>query len=72
MEGENEQERYLSQTFCRKKNAYIVESEIRLLDGETCLSKIVICHNCWSEINSKFFFPKVIVFLGSSSYRSLV
>ena len=66
----NEQERYLSQTFFRKKNRYMVESEIRLLDGETCLSKIIICHVCHN--NSKLFFPKAIVFLGCFSYRSLV
>ena len=39
-----EQERYLS--FCRKKNTYMVESEIRSPDAETCLSKIKICHVC--------------------------
>ena len=38
-----------------KKNTYVVESEIKLLDGETCLSKIIICHVCWSETNSKLF-----------------
>ena len=72
MEGENEHERYLSYTFCRKKNTYMVEIEIRPLKGETCLSKIIICHVCWSETNSKLFLPKTIVFLGCFSYRSLV
>ena len=50
----------------------MAEIETRLLDGDTCLSKILICLVYWSEINSKLFFPKAIVFLGCFSSSSLV
>ena len=58
--------------FAGRKNTYMVKSEIRLLDGETCLSKIIICDICWRKINSKLFFAKAIVFLDCFSTRSLV
>ena len=52
----------------QEENIHMAETEIRLLDGDTCLSKIIICHVCWSEINSKLFFPKAFVLLGCFSY----
>ena len=46
----------VSQEFCRKKSTYVVENNIRLLDGETRLSNIDICDVCWSETNAKSLF----------------
>ena len=42
----------------------MMESEIRLLDGGTCFSKIIIL-SCL--FNSKLFFPKAIVFMSCFS-----
>ena len=56
----------------QKKNTYMKENEIKLLDRETCSFKVRVCHIYWSKINSKLFLPNAIVFLVCFSYRSLV